>query len=124
LTNGSGEVISYCLIGGLPGSIPLETTPVAFTRGLKENGLWDEKAGLYGSKGGLVAFADGHVTWFDGSKPAKFLKWDQSGYAVNIREAIPDEAYISSGWNLKTGLKSSQDDSLIILNQCRGIGGN
>jgi hypothetical protein len=64
---------------------------------------------------GFVAFADGHVTWFDGSKPAKILKWNQSGYINNIRETVPNEAYISAGWNLKTDLRSDRDGSLIIL---------
>ncbi|MDR2812705.1 MAG: hypothetical protein LBB05_02905 [Puniceicoccales bacterium] len=53
------------------------------------DGTWDEEAGLYGSKGDYVVFCDGHVTWFDGSKPAKFLKWDQSGYTSKIYEAVP-----------------------------------
>ncbi|MDR1591178.1 MAG: hypothetical protein LBR92_04280 [Puniceicoccales bacterium] len=56
LTDGDGEVLSYCLIGGLSDNIYLETTPIAFTRGLKENGLWDEKAGLYGFRGGICGF--------------------------------------------------------------------
>jgi prepilin-type processing-associated H-X9-DG protein len=42
--------------------VPLATTPLAFTRGLKIDGTWDEKYGLYGSKGGYVVFCDGHVT--------------------------------------------------------------
>jgi prepilin-type processing-associated H-X9-DG protein len=68
--------------------VPLDITPLAFTRGLKTDGTWDETAGLYGSKGGYVVFCDGHVTWYDGSKPAKFLKWDKSGYTSDIREVM------------------------------------
>ncbi|MDR2812208.1 MAG: prepilin-type N-terminal cleavage/methylation domain-containing protein [Puniceicoccales bacterium] len=81
-------IISYCFMADLPVNAPLETTPLGFTRGLNKNGLWDEKAGIYGSKGGYVLYADGHVTWFDGSKPAKFLKWDQSGYTNDIRQTV------------------------------------
>jgi prepilin-type processing-associated H-X9-DG protein len=73
----------------LPLNVPPATTPLAFTRGLCKDGTWDEQVGLYGSKGGYVVFCDGHVTWVDGSRPAKFLKWDQSGYAANICEAVP-----------------------------------
>jgi prepilin-type processing-associated H-X9-DG protein len=81
--------ISYCLIVNLPSNAPAATTPLAFTRGLCTDGTWDEQAGLYGGKGGYVVFCDGHVAWFDGSKPTKFLKWDQSGYTLNICEAVP-----------------------------------
>jgi prepilin-type processing-associated H-X9-DG protein len=93
-------VFSYCLIIFVPTSnITLNTTPLAFTRGLCTDGTWDEKAGLYGSKGGYVVFCDGHVTWFDGSKPAKFLKWDQSGYTSDIRYAVPTNSGITCGHN-------------------------
>ncbi|MDR2200516.1 MAG: hypothetical protein LBN94_00155, partial [Puniceicoccales bacterium] len=86
---------SYCLITGLPANVPLDTTPFAFTRGLREDGKWDEKVGLYGSTGGYVIYCDGHVVWFDGSKPAKFLKWDKSGYTNDIRQALPNNVCIS-----------------------------
>jgi prepilin-type processing-associated H-X9-DG protein len=89
--------LSYCTIANLDGSVPLATTPLAFTRGLKLDGTWDEKYGLYGSKGGYVVFCDGHVTWFDGSRPTKFLKWDQSGYSTDIRYAVPNKAKIGNG---------------------------
>jgi hypothetical protein len=45
--------ISYCLVANLPSFVPLDTTPFAFTRGLREDGKWDGLYGLYGSKGGL-----------------------------------------------------------------------
>jgi hypothetical protein len=75
----------------------MDTTPLAFTRGLKPDGTWDEKYGVYGNKGGYVVYCDGHTTWFDGSKPAKFLKWDRSGYTNNIFETIPNTATIGCG---------------------------
>ncbi|MDR0740496.1 MAG: hypothetical protein LBF34_02180 [Puniceicoccales bacterium] len=40
-------------------------------------------------------YADGHTVWFDGGKPARFLKWDQSGYTSDIREAISSDAWIT-----------------------------
>jgi hypothetical protein len=89
-------IFSYCLIAHGPVSnIPLDTTPLAFTRGLCTDGTWDEAAGLYGAKGGYVVYCDGHTTWFDGSKPAKFLRWDQSGYTSDIRYAVPTNAKIT-----------------------------
>ncbi|MDR2812632.1 MAG: hypothetical protein LBB05_02485, partial [Puniceicoccales bacterium] len=92
------SLISYCFIAHGPiSNVPLDTTPLAFTRGLCIDGTWDEKAGLYGSKGGYVVYCDGHVTWFDGSRPAKFLKWDQSGYTNDIRYAVPHNSEITCG---------------------------
>jgi prepilin-type processing-associated H-X9-DG protein len=94
----SGWCFSYCIIAHGPiTDIPLNTTPLAFTRGLCTDGTWDEKAGLYGSKGGYVVYCDGHVMGFDDSKPAKFLKWDQSGYTSDIRYAVPLNAEITCG---------------------------
>ncbi|MDR2812555.1 MAG: prepilin-type N-terminal cleavage/methylation domain-containing protein, partial [Puniceicoccales bacterium] len=66
IPNGGCGLFSYCTIANLDGSVPLATTPLAFTRGLKTDGTWDEKYGLYGSKGGYVVFCDGHTTWLDG----------------------------------------------------------
>jgi prepilin-type processing-associated H-X9-DG protein len=125
VTNDMGTncfVASYCTIAGISASVPLDTTPIAFTRGLKANGTWHSKYGLYGSKGGYVAYCDGHVAWFDGSKPAKFVKWDKSGYTTDIREAIPTGAFISSGQYLNDNVKDS-DTSLLIIYHA-GTGGS
>jgi hypothetical protein len=113
---------SYCLITGLPAYVPLDTTPLGFTRGLREDGKWDEKAGLYGSKGGYVVYCDGHTVWFDGNKPAKFLKWDQSGYTSDIRNAVPSSAFITCG-NVGTKTDYTSDGQLVILYHA-GTGGD
>ncbi|MDR1590682.1 MAG: hypothetical protein LBR92_01645 [Puniceicoccales bacterium] len=110
----NAQRISYCLIANLPINVPLSTTPFAFTLGLREDGKWDERAGLYGSKGGYVVYCNGHVTWFDGSKPARFLKWNQSGYTSDIREAIPQTAWITCG-NDGTDTYCLSDGQLILL---------
>jgi hypothetical protein len=109
----NAEIFSYCCVWGVDPSVPLDTTPIAFTRGLKENGYWDEKYGLYGSKGGYVVFGDGHVTWFDGDKPAKFLAYDREHYTSNIRETQPTSVVITCGYNVKNNVQGS-DGSLII----------
>ncbi|MDR0741110.1 MAG: hypothetical protein LBF34_05375 [Puniceicoccales bacterium] len=108
------NLFSYCLIANLSGDVPLGTTPLGFTRGLKMNGKWHSQYGLYGDKGGYVIFCDGHTTWFDGSKPAKFLKWDQSGYTNNIQEAVPSSAFISGGWSLNPNIADA-DGSIMLL---------
>ncbi|MDR1591044.1 MAG: hypothetical protein LBR92_03565 [Puniceicoccales bacterium] len=97
IANPNYGLFSYCTIANLNGSVPLATTPLAFTRGLKTDGTWDEKYGLYGTSGGYVVFCDGHVTWFDGSRPAKFLHWNGQQYTTDIREAVPDVAKIGNG---------------------------
>ncbi|MDR2200902.1 MAG: prepilin-type N-terminal cleavage/methylation domain-containing protein [Puniceicoccales bacterium] len=114
--------LSYCIVCNLSAKVPLETTPFAFTRGLREDGKWDEKGGLYGSSGGYVVYCDGHVVWFDGSKPARFLKWDKSGYTSNIREAIPNSSGINCG-NPGTNTNYRSDGFLVLL-QCAGTGGS
>jgi hypothetical protein len=88
-------LVGYCMMCNLSGNVPLDTTPLGFSRGLNKNGTWDEKAGLYGSKGGYVVYCDGHTVWFDGNRPAKFLKWDQSGYTSDIRQTVPTGTIIS-----------------------------
>jgi hypothetical protein len=115
-------LISYCLIMNLPANVPLDTTPFAFTRGLHEDGKWDEKAGLYGSKGGYVVYCDGHTVWFDASRPAKFLHWNQKEYTTDIRKTVPNSAFISCcNGNGNANYKS--DESLVILYHF-GTGGN
>ncbi|MDR2372420.1 MAG: type II secretion system GspH family protein [Puniceicoccales bacterium] len=117
---------SYCLVTGLPAYVPLDTTPFGFTRGLRADGKWDEKAGLYGSKGGYVIYCDGHIVWFDGSKPAKFLHWNGQEYTSDIRQAVPSSAFITCGnQGTKTDYKSDgkSADQLVILYHV-GTGGN
>jgi prepilin-type processing-associated H-X9-DG protein len=103
---------SYCTIANLDGSVPLTTTPLAFTRGLKSDGTWDEKYGLYGSKGGYVVFCDGHVNWYDGSKPAQFLHWNGQKYTTDIRQTVPYVAKIGNG--SVHAAPTGQYDNLII----------
>jgi hypothetical protein len=114
ITTRLGIPLSYCLICGLSASVPLATTPVAFTRGLKANGKWHSKYGLYGDKGGCVVFCDGHVTWFDGSKPAKFLHWNGQEYTSDIRKTIPNDAVISGGYLANTNITDSDGSPLLI----------
>jgi prepilin-type processing-associated H-X9-DG protein len=121
MTN-NNYLISYCLALNLPTNIPLDTTPLGFTRGLRIDGKWDKDCGLYGSKGGYVVYCDGHVTWFDGDKPARFLKWDRSGYTSDVRETIPNTASFACG-NDKTNSNYKSDGQLVILYNA-GTGGN
>jgi prepilin-type processing-associated H-X9-DG protein len=114
-TSGNYFLISYCLTTKLTANVPLETTPIAFTRGLRVDGKWDEKCGLYGSQGGYVVYCDGHVTWFDGNRPARFLKYDRSGYTSNIREVIPSGSYILCGFYPKYNYRSDPNDASTLV---------
>jgi hypothetical protein len=110
----SDTILSYCFVISSLDGAPPGTTPLGFTRGLNKKGKWDEKAGLYGSKGGCVVYCDGHTAWFDGSKPAKFLKWDQSGYTSDIREAVPNSVWITCGNDqIKIDYKSENAPAVI-----------
>jgi hypothetical protein len=94
--------------------MPLATTPVAFTRGLKANGKWHSKYGLYGDRGGYVVFGDGHMTWFDGSNPAKFLHWNGREYTSDIREAVPSGTLITGGRHMTQNITDS-DGALLLI---------
>ncbi|MDR0418508.1 MAG: prepilin-type N-terminal cleavage/methylation domain-containing protein [Puniceicoccales bacterium] len=115
---GSAQQISYCFVCGLSADAPLSTTPLGFTRGLRTDGKWDEKVGLYGSKGGYVVYCDGHVTWFDGDKPARFLKWSNEEYTSDIRYAVPnltDKLTFITCSNQGIDTNYESDGSLVIL---------
>jgi hypothetical protein len=112
--------LSYGIIMGLPEQLLLDITSLAFTRGLKTDGRWHSKYGLYGKEGGLVVFCDGYVKGFDGNQPASFLRWDQSGYSADIREAVPSEAFITAGHQMKNGV--TEDSAELILKH-HGTGG-
>ena len=114
------RAFSYCIVINLPTYAKTDTTPLAFTRGLREDGTWSKEYGLYGSEGGYVAFVDGHVKWFDGKRPARFLKWDQSGYTSNILEAIPEDACIS----ISGGGVVNYPDGVLISNWGKGKNSN
>ena len=55
---------SYEVVGGLKSS-DSSNTPIAYTRGLKDDGTWDTAKGVYGTDGGgLIVFMAGNVTQF------------------------------------------------------------
>ena len=115
--NDSGLVcFSFCMVLGLEPSAP-DNTPIAFTRGLKYDGTWDETYGVYGSSGGYIAFMDGHVRWFDGKRPIRLLKWGKEEYTSDIREAIPNTTYIRNGTIYD---KSSNVNDMILFDE--GLG--
>ncbi|MDE6576117.1 MAG: prepilin-type N-terminal cleavage/methylation domain-containing protein [Opitutales bacterium] len=108
IATGNGKTESHCwedahqpqsfsvnLVVGLDESCP-ETTPIAYTRGLNSNGLWDKETDVFAGKGGFVAFLDGHVKWYPDLQN-RLLKNNRSGTTGNLQEAIPVGAKIIGG---------------------------
>lgn len=82
--------LSFVFATNIPPHICASTTPVAWTRGLKEDGTWDSEKGVYGASGGFIAFLDGHVVWYKNIKDADNQLCHFADYTntSNIREAI------------------------------------
>jgi|GEM_PF-5634360 len=71
------------------------TTPVAWTRGLREDGSWDEQ-GAYGSTGGFIAFLGGNVAKYEKvSNNGGVLVRPDGTRTSNILEALPPEARVA-----------------------------
>jgi prepilin-type N-terminal cleavage/methylation domain-containing protein len=60
---GAGRSPSWSFVGGLKMSDPA-TTPVVFTRGLQQSGLWSVTSGVYKDTGGYIAFLGGNVAFY------------------------------------------------------------
>ncbi len=79
------------LLSGLSLDSP-ETTPVAWTRGLRPDGTWAPDS-PYAGEGGHVVFLDGNVVFFrriDGG----LRRFDGKGMTSNILEALPPGARV------------------------------
>jgi prepilin-type processing-associated H-X9-DG protein len=95
--------LSVVIAANISTSAPSTTTPIAWDRGLQENGKWSRFSPWKGT-GGHIAFLDGHVEWFDSlntADPSSSLVvasgWPNAGTAtVNITEALPPGAVILS----------------------------
>jgi hypothetical protein len=73
------------------------TTPIAFTRGLKADGTWDNNAdggarSVYGEDGGHIAFLGGNVQFYkdlgDSDATGRLTKTNGKP-TVDIRQTIP-----------------------------------
>jgi prepilin-type N-terminal cleavage/methylation domain-containing protein len=81
-----GKTPSFEFVGGLKMSDPA-TTPVAFTRGLNAQGVWDDTKGAYRSTGGHIIFLSGNVQYYQ-SIDNRLV--NTAGKSTNdIRETIP-----------------------------------
>jgi len=86
-------ILAIEVVGGLRLSDP-STCPLAYTRGLKEDGEWDIAAGTYQAEGGHIAFIGGNVVYYKNLTETENqqVKAKASGAASrtsNIKEALP-----------------------------------
>lgn len=87
--------LSFAVASKVSSQAPPSTTPIAWTRGLKNDGTWDAVNGVYGNKGGFIAFLDGHVEWFSNlNSENRLIKYTNGGTTNNIEEALNNEAKI------------------------------
>jgi prepilin-type N-terminal cleavage/methylation domain-containing protein len=67
--------VSYDFALGVGGNDPSSTTPLIWTRGLNDDGIWDNDTPW--TNGGHIAFLDGHMQYYDR------LDADEDGALVN-----------------------------------------
>lgn len=85
------EVIDLDFVTGLTLTMPT-TTPIAWTRGLREDGTWD-RSGVNGDAGGHVVFLGGNVTFFRDLKRTPLIRPDGTPTS-NILETLPATARV------------------------------
>jgi prepilin-type N-terminal cleavage/methylation domain-containing protein len=90
------DSFSVCIAIDLPDSCQPNTTPIAWTRELGEDGYWSDTKGVFGKKGGFIAFLDGKVKWFD-NVVNKLMKADMTATTSKIQEALPTGYVIIKG---------------------------
>lgn len=78
-------------------------TPLVWTRGLKNNGMWSEQDGVFKQDGGHIAFVDAHVQWFESLKDENTGKGVLNGYnkttrTYSIAQAIRGGSKNILGW--------------------------
>lgn len=92
--------LSFAFANKLSSQAPASTTPLAWTRGLKENGYWENaKADYpspYGNTGGYIVFLDGHVKWYTdlNKDDGALLHYVTREPTANIKEALSPGAEI------------------------------
>ncbi len=96
--------LSVCVVSGLAPDADPSTTPIAWSRGLQNDGTWAGAAAAtpsaWNGEGGHVAFLDGHVVWFrdllgeDGN--GALVNYVTKRPTANILEAINASATVLS----------------------------
>lgn len=82
--------LSWSFAVRIPEDAP-KSTPVMWTRGLKEDGTWDINISPFDMKGGYILYVDGRVRWFDdlnSEEGGKLFKYGTRERTNNIAEAV------------------------------------
>lgn len=90
--------LSWICLTPISTNLPLETTPLLYSKGLNINtGLWEEDS-LYGTDGGYIVFLDGHVKFFKTLKD-QLISYKTGKPTSYIQESVPSnsEAYDTQG---------------------------
>lgn len=88
------NVIAVDYVLDLATAVP-STTPIAWTRGLKEDGTWDAQ-GTFGESGGFIVFMGGMVMKASevGSENSPLRRFGTGEPTTNILEALPPGARV------------------------------
>lgn len=87
------DAIAFDYVTRLTTLMPANT-PIAWTRGLREDGTWGED-GVYGTAGGFIVFLGGNVrTYRDLTSDGEQLFRPDGTRTSNILEAIPSKARV------------------------------
>ncbi|MBI2515944.1 MAG: type II secretion system protein [Opitutae bacterium] len=93
-TDFTTRVLSFEFVGGLRMS-DAPTTPVAFTRGLRNDGQWDVNSAVYRDAGGHIAFLGGNVQFYPNlTEAANQLTLANGRKGSNVLQAIPANARV------------------------------
>lgn len=90
----SGLPVGVAVASGVSPLADPSTTPIAWTRGLRDDGSWIDfgspRAGIYGSDGGFIVFLDGHVEFHRnlGEDGGQLITWDEGRRTSRIRDAL------------------------------------
>lgn len=117
-------------LGKLHSLLP-STTPVAWTRGLRSDGTWNDYS-PYGGTGGWIFFLGGNVGYYKNLTDAdtRLVRFDGKGPTSNILEALPPGTRIgeytpspaeqrewakAAAWTQKTGFLSAYTPLIFLL---------
>lgn len=89
------QVFSYDYVTGLTASFP-SATPIAWTRGLREDGTWDRE-GVYGTDGGHIVFLGGNSRFFKNLTGENQLLRPDGAKTSNILETLPPGTRVVGG---------------------------
>ncbi len=84
--------LSWVCLTPISPNLPLEKTPLLYSKGLNiETGLWEEDS-LYGTEGGFVVFLDGHIKFFKTLKD-QLINYKTGRPTTYIQEAVPPHTH-------------------------------